>query len=118
MRLVAVDPVPTNCLIGSLSIALEAAANEAARLNPCCLMTNRIVLPREIFRRTPPESFEQVSCICKIRNNSGVVRRVRSCRLGDNSKEMPFDDIGLLTTSIFTIDKAIWRSRSFSKRTH
>ncbi|VUZ55258.1 unnamed protein product [Hymenolepis diminuta] len=63
MKLVGVDPAPTNCLIGSLSIALEAAADEAAGLNPCCLMTNRIVLPREIFRRTPPESFE---CILPI----------------------------------------------------
>nr|CDS29067.1 glycerate kinase [Hymenolepis microstoma] len=63
MRPTAVDPVPTNCLIGSLSLALEAAANEAAKLNPCCLTTNRNVLPRQIFRRTPPESFE---CILPI----------------------------------------------------
>ncbi|VDO02459.1 unnamed protein product [Rodentolepis nana] len=63
MRPTALDPAPTNCLIGSLYIALEAASKEAAKLNPCCLMTNRNILPRQIFRRTPPASFE---CILPI----------------------------------------------------
>ncbi|KAM7540400.1 hypothetical protein Aperf_G00000040648 [Anoplocephala perfoliata] len=57
------EPMPTNCLIGSLSIALEAAAKEAAKMSPCCLVTNSIVLPMDVFRRTPLESFE---CILPI----------------------------------------------------
>ncbi|VDM32512.1 unnamed protein product [Hydatigera taeniaeformis] len=56
----AVDPRPANYIVGSLSMALEAAAYDAAKVNPSCLQLNSTVLPQDIFRRTPVESFECV----------------------------------------------------------
>lgn len=41
-------------------MALEAAAYDAAKVNPSCLQLNSTVLPQAIFRRTPVESFELV----------------------------------------------------------
>ncbi|VDK32045.1 unnamed protein product [Taenia asiatica] len=58
-----VEPRPVNYIIGSLSMALEAAAYDAAKVNPSCLPLNSTVLPQDIFRRTPVESFE---CILPI----------------------------------------------------
>ncbi|EUB64558.1 Glycerate kinase [Echinococcus granulosus] len=58
-----VEPRPVNHIIGSLSMALEAAAHDAAKVNPSCLPLNSTVLQQDIFRRTPVESFE---CILPI----------------------------------------------------
>ena len=53
-----VKPAPFNIVIGNLSLALQAAAYEAAQLNPSLLSIQNTILPKDIFYRTPIERFE------------------------------------------------------------
>ncbi|VDD80442.1 unnamed protein product [Mesocestoides corti] len=70
-----VNPKPANRIIGNLAMSLEEAAREAAKLNPTCLESKGIVLSKDIFRRTPVESFETVLPIILTNTLAGDVSK-------------------------------------------